>query len=378
MLIEADHVPLNAVEPAGFPEHMPAEMRYSSPDTMTIITTYRCNAACIECCFECTPKVRGRLSLASMQRHIDQAVTEFPGLKLIVFSGGECFLLKRDLYAAIAHAHQHSLLTRCVTNGFWGKTKKLCDETVRQLVQAGITEINISTGLDHQEWVPVQSVIRAAQTLVDSGIFTLVTVEKDTADSECLQLLVDDPEIRQIRQRPDLFRLQCNSWMPFHDTSQWRGDINDKRELISGCKQLFHNITLTPKEELSACCGLTMEHIPEMKLGTLPATESMAARYYSQFEDFLKIWINVDGPYTIITRLFGEAAHEDLKGVVHICQACAILHKNPEIRARIQQRYMEFVPDVMSRFYLKQSIDAQSMQVHHQPVQQLPEKERSI
>jgi len=368
MSIEPEQVESAAVAPGWFPEHMPLRLRDSSPDTLTVITTYQCNAACTECCFECNPKVRGRLSLASMQRHIDQAVAAFPGLQLVVFSGGECFLLKQDLYAAIAHAHRHALRTRCVTNGFWGKSAAFCEKTVRRLVRAGIDEINISTGRDHQEWIPVQSVIRAAGKLVSSGIVTVVTVEMDTPDSECLQQLADDSDICRLLQQPALFRLQCNSWMPFHEVSQMRRALPDKSELQSGCKQLFHNVTLTPKEELAACCGLTMEHIPEMKLGNSSASALMAERYFGQFEDFLKIWISVDGPYTIIMRLCGDAMREDLKDVVHICQACAILHQHPVIRAQLQQRYMEFVPDVMSRFYLKQRIDAQSPQVHLKPV----------
>ncbi|MFQ5634513.1 MAG: radical SAM protein, partial [Gammaproteobacteria bacterium] len=288
----ANSIPVTAT---GFPEHMPSGLRQSCPDTLTVITTYQCNAACAECCFECNPAVRDRLSLASITGCIDRAAAAFPGLELVAFSGGECFLLKQDLYAAIAHAHGHSLRTRCVTNGFWGNTPAICDRTVQQLVDAGIDEINISTGRDHQEWVPVDSVIRAAQTLVARSVFTLVTVEMDTPESRCLQRLTEQPEIRRLMQNPALFRLQCNSWMPFHADSAIRRELSDKSELRSGCTQLFHNVTLTPKDELAACCGLTMEHIPEMKLGSSRTPVSMAGLYYRQFEDFLKIWIHVDG-----------------------------------------------------------------------------------
>ncbi len=353
-------------------------MTATSPDTLTIITTYQCNAACTDCCFECGPTVRGRLSLAAMRRHIDAAVAAFPGLRLVVFSGGECFLLKHDLFAAIAHARSVGLRTRCVTNGFWGKTPTQCRQTVRQLVRAGIDEINISTGHDHQHWVPVQRVIRAAQTLVARGIFTLVTVEMDTPDSHCLQQLAGDPDIGRLLRRPALFRLQCNSWMPFREAGRMRRMLNDKSALHRGCSQLFHNVTLTPRLELAACCGLTMEHIPEMKLGPASTAASMATRYYGQLEDFLKIWIHVDGPSTIITRLFGDAAREDLRDVVHICQACAILHQHPEIRARLQRRYREFVPDVMSRFYLRHHIDSGSVPATGAPVQANPDQERSL
>lgn len=362
---------------AKFPEHIPADFRQSLPNTLTIITTYQCNAACTECCFECNPGVDGHLSLDSMKRFIDLGIEEFPGLKLVAFSGGECFLLKQDLFEAIAHAHRHSLRTRCVTNAFWGKTRDFCRSTVRRLVRAGIDEINISTGRDHQQWVPVQSVIRAARTLVESGVVTLVTVEMEPPGGDCLQRLANDPDISELLGQPALFRLQCNSWMPFHDTSPVRGELKHKNELRDGCSQLFHNVTVTPRAELAACCGLTMEHIPEMKLCLLGGSASMRESYYGQLEDFLKIWIHIDGPYTIITRLFGREARKDLEGVVHICQACAILHKHPAIRARLKQRYMEFVPDVMSRFYLRQSIDAHSVRLPDQPVHQHRDEERS-
>lgn len=360
---------------AKLPELIPPGMRDATPDTLTIITTYRCNAACADCCFECSPQVPGRLSPAAMRDFIDRAVAAFPGLRLAAFSGGECFLLKQDLFDAIAHAHGNGLRTRCVTNGFWGKTRGRCEETVRRLVSAGIDEINISTGRDHQQWIPVDSVIRAACSLVENGVVTVVTVEQDEPGSECLRQFAERPEIRRLLAGSALFRLQCNSWMPFHETSRRRRKLDDPGELRAGCRQLFRNVTLTPNGELAACCGLTMEHIPEMKLGTLPA--ALAVRYYSQVEDFLKVWLHVDGPFTIITRLFGDAAQADLDGVVHICQACAILHRHPAIRERLRRRYREFVPDVMNRFYLKYSIDAPPARIIHPFTRLAAGKERA-
>lgn len=341
-----------------WPSPFESDVQMSYPETLTLITTYQCNAACTECCFECNPQVRGRLSLAEMTALISRAQQDFPGLQLVAFSGGECFLLKDDLFRAIEHAHGLGLRTRCVTNGFWGKSEEFCDQTVRRLMTAGIDEINISTGIDHQQWVPVQSVIRAARMLVDQNVLTVVTVEMDAPDSHCLRDLADNPEIQQLTARPDLFRLQCNSWMPFHGNSRLRGKLTDSSELKSGCRQIFHNVTLTPAAEMSACCGLTMEHIPEMKLGNAGKATSLAEMYYSQLDDFLKIWIHVDGPYTIIERLLGRASAGVLSDVVHICQACAILHQHPDIRAAIAQHYSEYVPEIMSRFYLQQSISA--------------------
>ena len=333
-----------------------ARMRY--PDTLTLITTYQCNAACADCCFECNPQVSGRLSLVEMTSLISRAHQEFPGLRLVAFTGGECFLLKDDLFCAIEHAHKLGLRTRCVTNGFWGRSDESCNRTVGRLLDAGIDEINISTGIDHQQWVPAESVVRAARKLVGNRILTVVTVEMDATDSHCLRDLASHPEIQQLMGHPELFRLQCNSWMRFRHSSPKRGELQDLGELKGGCRQIFHNVTLTPAGELSACCGLTMEHIPEMKLGDAVNTTSLARLYFSQLEDFLKIWIHVDGPYTIIRRLLGRDATELLSDVVHICQACVILHQHPGIRAAVAEHYAEFVPEIMSRFYMQQSLDA--------------------
>ncbi len=95
-----------------------------TPETLTIITTYTCNAACEECCFECNPSVKHRLSLEDMKNFINESKIRYPTLEIVVFSGGECFLLQNDLYEAIKYSTQLGLTTRCVTNGFWGRNKK--------------------------------------------------------------------------------------------------------------------------------------------------------------------------------------------------------------------------------------------------------------
>ena len=354
-------VPVNATGKPGTDDAVPDQVLQDyqavMPDTLTLITTYQCNAACKDCCFECTPQVRGRLSLEDMRSSIRKAAREFPGLQLVVFTGGECFLLKNDLFAAILEAHQAGLRTRCVTNGFWGRSENYCAQIVSRLVEAGISEINISTGKDHQQWIPVSSVIRAARMLVERGVVTVLTVEAETGSGDCLDQISSDPDIRKIMQKTDLFRLQRNSWMPFHHDSVRRSMAIDQVQLRSGCRQLFRNLTITPDREMSACCGLTMEHIPEMKLGLIDHDQPWSRQYFSQLNDFLKIWINVDGPYRIIERLLGERDVKDLGSIVHICEACAILHQDAHLRKALAARYHEFVPEVMGRFCLNKSVE---------------------
>ncbi|ELQ07393.1 hypothetical protein [Xanthomonas translucens] len=119
--------------------------------------------------------------------------------------------------------------------------------------------------------------------------------------------------------------------MPFHNDADERDQEIDHESLRNGCDQIFSNVVVTPHDNLSACCGLTLEHIPEMRLGRCDGS-NMDALCYSQSQDFLKFWIHTDGPYAIIESVLGKEYAKILDGVVHICQACAILHKDDEVR----------------------------------------------
>lgn len=331
-----------------------AAVELSLPHTLTVLCTYQCTAACSQCCFESSPRVKGRLSLDTILLRISEAKAAFPGLRLVVFSGGEAFILKEDLYAAVEHCTSLGLMTRIVSNGSWGKSISYAEKVVGALIAAGIGEINLSTGLDHQAWVPLDSVAQAAAALCAAGVSTLITVESDTPTSDCVGAVRHHPLIAQAA-RTGRLRLQNNSWMPFSENAEERQRNFDRTELEAGCSQIFGNVVITPHDNLSACCGLTLEHIPEMRLGRNTGN-NMRDLYRAQHDDFLKFWIHVDGPYTIVRRVLGEDAGALLDNVSHICQACAILHQNPAVRERLADSYAQFVPEVMTRFALSMNV----------------------
>lgn len=94
------------------------------PTTLTFVTTHSCTAQCHDCCFDCSPHKRDRISLSEMIETIDVTKKTFQNLEVVVFSGGECFLLGNDLDKAIKHAHEKGLITRVVTNAYWATDKK--------------------------------------------------------------------------------------------------------------------------------------------------------------------------------------------------------------------------------------------------------------
>lgn len=326
-----------------------------TPHTLTILTTYQCTAACTQCCFESSPQVKGALTLEQITSRVDEAKKEFPTLRLVVFSGGEAFLLKNDLILAVAHCHNKGLATRIVSNGSWAKTSQSAHRMCNKLEEAGLDELNISTGVDHQKWVPESSAINAVEAALNHSIRTVLTVEFDDSDDARLTSLMSNERIRDCINNPN-FILQSNTWMPFKEDQNLRGQTPNMTQLRAGCEQIFGNIVVTPHDNLSACCGLTLEHIPEMRLGRCNGS-NMGDLYRAQAQDFLKYWIHTHGPYSIIERVIPESASKILSNVVHICQACAILHQNVEVKHAISQNYEGFVSEVMTQFHIKKAVD---------------------
>jgi hypothetical protein len=160
-----------------------------------------------------------------------------------------------------------------------------------------------------------------------------------------------------------------NVWMPFHSDHAITQSEDTRRRLSKssvrdgGCQNIFHTIVVTPHEQLAACCGLTMEHIPELKLGNL-REHSMGELYRDQFDDFLKIWIALDGPHAIWNWASEKDSTIHIKEeAVHICHACAIIHQDPKIRAVLENHYREKIPDVMFRFSLKTRMEHKATQM---------------
>jgi pyruvate-formate lyase-activating enzyme len=334
------------------------------PGTLTLITTYTCTAACRECCFECTPKVEGKLSLDDLLTAIDQGVEQFPSLKMAVFTGGECFLLGRNLDSAIAHASSLGLRTRCVSNGYWARTPDVAAARVKRLGDAGLTELNISTGDEHQEWVPFESVVNGALASAAAGIRTVVVIEgKENAAFTPQEVAANRRIVEFLKSHPNrhLLNFIRNVWIPFHEDTgiTQPGDVYrraDNPEKLHGCDNILDNLVITPHRKVASCCGLTFEHIPEMKLGTL-GQESLRTYYDNQLQDFLKIWLWVEGPENIL--LFAASKDPQIEYdnmYTHTCQACAVLHLDPRIRNVLRQHYHEKVSEVMFRYFMKREL----------------------
>jgi organic radical activating enzyme len=348
----------NAVDPPATIEERTVRGRL--PTTVTILSTYRCTAACDNCCFDSSPlvdeKVSGRIPLERMLYYIDQAADL--KIRLVVFSGGEPFLLGRELDIAVHHATQHGMLTRCVTNAFWANTPELALRRIRRLQAAGLTELNISTGDYHQQFVSATNVVNGTMAALEMSLTTCIMVESRRGRQFTVDTLLSDRRLANTlvdKKNFDLFRIVESPWMPMKPHAHV--DQDDERYVNrqnlhnrGGCDSILSSLVVTPKEHLGACCGLTREQIPELDIGSLREHE-MKSLFDVALADFLKVWIFVEGPEHIVAWAATKDPSIEWEGqFAHICDVCRFMYRSPQVRKVIEEHYQEKVLDVLLRF----------------------------
>ena len=240
-----------------------------SPDSISLIATYRCTAQCIDCCFQCSPKRTQRLSLEQMKHIVDESITQFPTIKIVIITGGECFTLGEDLYAIIRYIHSKQRKVRIVTNGYWASSMERSRQTIERLIAEGLNEINFSTGDCHQQWVPLDFVINGMIAALEHNIYTVVNVETHDCFSFTAKQLQTHPRLQPYSKSPYLkilpgIWISSNHSLPTKQAGAYRMAHTPKR-----CKQLFKVLTITPDNELVCCCGLTITTHSFLNLGTV-------------------------------------------------------------------------------------------------------------
>lgn len=334
---------------------LPGRLRLH-PHTLTILATYRCTAACRHCCFDSSPRLRRRLKLEEILGFINEGARS-PALQLVAFSGGECFLLGADLERAITFATSLGLRTRCVTNGYWAKTPEAARARLRPLHRAGLREINVSTGDFHQQFVTHQAVVNAATASVDVGMeHTVIMIELQKTRRVTRESFVQDDRIQELCRRGVLEIIE-SPWMPMDHAktiAQPEGELLNRNNLHhrGGCPSVLTTLVITPERRLGYCCGLTRELIPSLNGSWQEGALDHLVEEGGQ--DFMKIWLHVDGP----ERILAWAASKDARiqwedRYAHSCHACLALFRDPVVRAAIQHHYQERVIDVLMRYTME-------------------------
>ncbi|MGO9759850.1 MAG: radical SAM protein [Solirubrobacteraceae bacterium] len=335
-------------------KHLAPDLLLLTPSVATVLASYNCSAACTHCCFDSHPGIKQRLTLGEIKRFIAECST-FETLRLIVFSGGECFLLGRDLNRAIEHATSLGLQTRCVSNGYWAATPKRALSRLQGLRDAGLKELNISTGDFHQEYVPSDRVVNATEAAVMLGMSMVIVVEVKQERTVSANQLYKDPRIAALGDKVKIIE---SPWMPsshLETIAQQPGRLVNRANVHrrTGCDSVFSTVVATPRPgRVGICCGLSRERISELNV-SWDADESLREAFGRCASDFMKIWLFVEGPEHILAWAAEKDPHIDWENrYAHRCHACLAVFHDPRVVSAIRTHYEERVEDILVRYAL--------------------------
>ena len=329
-----------------------------APRTLSLITTHRCTAACEHCCFGCSPAVEASIPMSRL-RSLVAETAEVPTIWQVVFTGGECFLLGKGLDDLIGRCSGLGLGTRCVSNGYWAGSKEAAAARVRELGAAGLKELNLSTGVFHARFVPRERVLWAAEAAAEAGLGVAVNIEAFAGAAFAGDALAEHPSLRPYLADGRV-RVNRGAWIP--DGSEGvgcgsKGLAHEEKDLRfrdgagrSACACSLQVVSVTPAQDLISCCGLNLEYIPELHVGTV-RDRSLRQALEEVRPDLLKLWIHVEGPERVLD--FVKDKDPDFRlplESAHICHTCQHLFTSPQALAVLARHREEVEARVLDRY----------------------------
>lgn len=203
-----------------------------------VLTTFKCTAACPECCFECSPDNDRMLTYKEITQFIEQVHNEF-GVKFIIWSGGECFLLGKNLKKGIQYARNYGMHSRCVTNGFWATSEEVAYNKLKELHESGLVELNLSTGDEHKLYVSEDNILNAAIAAARLNMRVVISIEtrKDTKVTK--EIFVNNPRFQKDIEKTELKKLVsiiCAVWVSYHKDTVYAYEGNSEDYIgFKGC-----------------------------------------------------------------------------------------------------------------------------------------------
>jgi hypothetical protein len=336
------------------------------PTRLAILTTRRCTAACDHCCVGASPRATSSLTVERIHGLLDEAA-RIPSLRAVCFTGGECFLLGRDLDALVAHAAENGFLVRAVSNGYWAVNAAAAQRRLRALRAAGLRELVLSTGTFHQRFVPFERVATAARAAAGVGLTTIVSIETcDQADTDASAVAAELADL----VAAGTVQLAFPAWV------EDAGDRGEAALTHRAARAAFPDrdrgrrpdildvLAVTPDQQLVACCGTPLEELPRLRIGSL-SDAPLDVVIAGAPDELIKMWLHVAGPSGI-----AEFVGRHLPGYVpprraSICEVCVALQRDEQAMRIVAEHAADVVQDVVAAYLRMQSAERPSPAERH-------------
>ncbi len=302
-------------------------------------TTNRCTARCLDCPVVHEGGPPSTLTGEQMRGVIDE-VMGWGTLRLVVFTGGEPFLLGDELRRTVAHAARYGVFTRIVTNAYWATSRARAEHLLKKYKDAGLTEINISCDDYHQQFVPLRNVKYASEAALDLAFPLLIAHRRVpgsriTTDYLSEFLGVELREFRPAENHDGAGVFLSNHHVPIRARVEGRkldGCDVDETSWQGPCPVVMREIVISPNRQVEICCGIARSSIQELCIGSL-AEESLLSILARGNRDLIVNWLALAGPASIAEFVRSKEPMIDLPNAyVNRCHLCNELFTRDDVR----------------------------------------------
>lgn len=318
------------------------------PNVLSLMPTWQCPAACDDCGTFSHPRNTVRLPFADVVAAIHKAADS--GFQIVVFTGGEATLRWPELLEWIRLAQSVGLGSRLVTNAWWAKGPKVAGEMLRELREAGLNEINFSTGDQHVRFVPIEHIANALVASVDSGFAPQVMIEL-TRDALVTRRRIEAETdvLSRLGERIRLVTFTESPWMPMdvEAPGHYAEDRYVSRKNLAtrgGCGSLFNTHTIQADGTITACCGLGIVKIKQLHVAKFDRQKTNFVEVEQSAEsDLLRLLIKRFGPERLLAKVSAINPAIDWEDqYAHQCQACARVLTDETIHNTIRANEAHF------------------------------------
>jgi len=329
---------------------------------LTIMLTYRCTSACSNCGTFSTPKDKTEVSLEAVCKAIDEA--EKLGFLNIVFTGGEATLYMENLLMGIKYAKEKKFPVRLVTNAHWASSIENTQKVLQSLIEAGLDEINFSTGDEHLKFVPIENIFNAVSVATELELTNLLMYEERDHSNTSKELIENTIiKLTDEEKRKKWFKMLSGAWMPLdYKTKSFKtsGFLANHTNIVTktGCESILSTYVLQGDGKIGSCCGLGIRHIPELHPTDITEENFLLKAIERSESDWIKIALKQLGPEKILA--WASSKNPDIQWenmYSHTCQSCMKLYKDKEVIETVLEHFDELKVDLLSTIIIDKKIE---------------------
>ncbi|KNY26017.1 radical SAM protein [Pseudobacteroides cellulosolvens] len=307
------------------------------PTNFAFQVTYSCPLSCAHCCFSAGPHNKDRLSLNVIKDTIKALKSS--NVKLIAFTGGEPFLLGKDLIDAVAYAKENGFSTRVITSAFFAKDLNKTQTALIPLKESGLDELSISWDDYHEEFVSFNCISNAYKVANQLGIMTGINVVQ-SAKSRWTKERVERELGRDLSPNDIILESPLN--LTGRAGEKLKDSTHRPERVIDPCPYVLTGPSLNPQNKLLACCGV-LPVVDELILDPKYHPENLILTLESAKTSTLLNWLHLRGPYEIIkwicNRYFISLIDKNELG--GNCEACRILYETKKFSEKLPSALVE-------------------------------------